>query len=108
MSSPAEVVKDVKDNASKWWNNLSKEARDILLVSAGVLGGIALVYVTDAFSEDDSVDDSDEQVTEEGPVLEEMKQKMKAANTMAKYAKKMANKAIKNADKAIAATKSKN
>lgn len=91
------VVKDeakvLKDNVSTWWNKLSKEARDILLVSAGVLGGIALVYVADTSSEDYS---------EEGPVLEEMKQKMNAANKMAKNAKKMANRAIKKADNAIA------
>jgi len=87
MSGPAEVVKDVKDNASKWWNNLSKEARDILLVSAGVLGGIALVYVTDAFSEDE--------VTEDVPVLEEMKQQMKSANKLAKSAKKWPTKQLR-------------
>jgi len=97
------AVENVKAVTSNWWNKLPKQVRDVLLVSAGVLGGIALVKT---FYGDNSVDDSEG--PDEGPVLDEMKQQMKAASNMAKYAKKMANKAIKNADKAIAATKSKN
>lgn len=99
MGDAVEVVKDVKDDTSNWWNKLPKEVRDIVLVSAGVLGGIALVYVADAYSGDAS----EEEVTEDVPVLEEMKEQMNAANKLAKSAKKMAKKAIKNADKAITA-----
>jgi hypothetical protein len=105
VQAPFEEVKavnDVKADTSNWWNKLPKQVRDVVLVSAGVLGGIVIVRIAESNSEKDDSEGPDDG-PDEGPVLYEMKQQMKAASKMAKDAKKMANKAIKNADKAIAA-----
>lgn len=97
LKDAVKVIKDetkiVKDDISNWWNKLSKEVRDVVLVSVGVLAGVAMVRIANSISEEDDYVDV--------PVSEEMKQQMNSASKMAKNAKKLAAKAIKNADKAI-------
>lgn len=92
MSVKEELIKMFKDRKMTPMLTLSKEVRDVVLVSVGVLGGIALVRIAEAYSNED-----------EQPPSDEMKQQMNNANKMAKTAKKLAAKAIKNADKAMSA-----
>jgi len=47
------AVENVKAVTSNWWNKLPKQVRDVLLVSAGVLGGIGLGRIAESNSEKD-------------------------------------------------------